>query len=517
MRHRATPSPCRDARLPSPALAASTGRHRPRRPRSRPHRRSTAAPRPAGKPRPWCRRPAPTARSTRPTPARSSSAIDAGHGGCLDWGVPDPSERGVELAEKTLTLGIAPAACVTARGGRDRRGHDPRRRRGAGRRRLPRRSAATARLAGRRRRRPAGFEETGRVRTRDELQARIDLANLARADAFVSIHINSPSEGGQVIEIAFTETFYTDETPWGAEASRRWPPAIQDGVGPPRRRLTTYTRQDRGTEAARLLRDQPPLCGRTRERDGDEYCKPHARPAHARRPVRGRIDHPARGARPARQRGRPAGRRRRPLRRPRRVLRRSGRSPRIAWRTTGRRGAAAVPGDGPPFWRPVAPDGPLQAAAHEHRHRGLAAGLGASPAGRRPEHPTCASAGGARGIDAEMPALEPGESVVVTSSCRRFRAGSGRGMDLAYGRACNLADGGRRRSSWPAERPEPTRTAPDPTIRRYRPPRCGSGCRRFAALLPCAEHEIGHRPVWEQPTRSDRQETRAGALTHQPV
>ena len=40
------------------------------------------------------RRPAPTAPSTPRTRRPIVVAIDAGHGGCLDWGVPDPSERG---------------------------------------------------------------------------------------------------------------------------------------------------------------------------------------------------------------------------------------------------------------------------------------------------------------------------------------------------------------------------------------------------------------------------------------
>ena len=42
-----------------------------------------------------------------PNPGAIVVAIDAGHGGCLDWGVPDPSERGQAYAEETLTLGIA--------------------------------------------------------------------------------------------------------------------------------------------------------------------------------------------------------------------------------------------------------------------------------------------------------------------------------------------------------------------------------------------------------------------------
>ena len=145
-----------------------------------------------------------------PNPNAIVVAIDAGHGGCLDWGVPDPSERGVELAEKTLTLAIAarlrdlldadgitsvmirdedealagddyPALDCDGPGWRDVNGDGD-----------------------------VGFggdELPEGTRTRDELQARLDLANLAGADALVSIHINSPTEGGERIEIAFTETF----------------------------------------------------------------------------------------------------------------------------------------------------------------------------------------------------------------------------------------------------------------------------------------------------------------------
>ena len=53
----------------------------------------------------------------------------------------------------------------------------------------------------------AGFDPEGATRTRDELQARIDLVNLARADVLLSIHINSFTEDGVVIEIAATETY----------------------------------------------------------------------------------------------------------------------------------------------------------------------------------------------------------------------------------------------------------------------------------------------------------------------
>ena len=42
-----------------------------------------------------------------PNPEAVVVAIDPGHGGCLDWGVPDPSRRGAAYSEKTMTLGIA--------------------------------------------------------------------------------------------------------------------------------------------------------------------------------------------------------------------------------------------------------------------------------------------------------------------------------------------------------------------------------------------------------------------------
>ena len=211
-----------------------------------------------------------------PNPGAIVVAIDAGHGGCLDWGVADPSERGVEWAEKTLTLGIAQRL-------RDRLEAD-----GIG---VVMIRDADEALAGDNE--PdfgcdgppwrdvdgdgnSGFDESGRIRTRDELQARIDLANLAQADAFVSIHINSPTEGGQVIEIAFGETFYDDETPWGPDVSASLAAAIQRGAVAAIDPLTTYDRQDRGTEAvAYYAISRAWADGDTCERDGDEYCKPH--------------------------------------------------------------------------------------------------------------------------------------------------------------------------------------------------------------------------------------------------
>ena len=52
--------------------------------------------------------PAPGSTSSvyQPNPAAIVVAIDPGHGGCLDWGVPDPLKRGADFSEKTMTLAI---------------------------------------------------------------------------------------------------------------------------------------------------------------------------------------------------------------------------------------------------------------------------------------------------------------------------------------------------------------------------------------------------------------------------
>ncbi|HET7685713.1 MAG TPA: N-acetylmuramoyl-L-alanine amidase [Candidatus Limnocylindria bacterium] len=211
-----------------------------------------------------------------PNPGAIVVAIEPGHGGCLDWGVPDPSQRGVAFSEKVMTLGIAErlAARLTDQGievlmlrdgdealagddypelgctGPEWRDVD-----GDGR---------------------AGFEETGRVRTRDELQARIDRANLARADLLLSIHINSLTQNGVVYEIAATQTFYDDETPWGADASGALADAVQADVVAALEPLADYERQDRGTQAvAYYAISRQWGDGDTCETPGDTWCKPH--------------------------------------------------------------------------------------------------------------------------------------------------------------------------------------------------------------------------------------------------
>ncbi len=211
-----------------------------------------------------------------PNPAAVVVAIDPGHGGCLDWGVPDPSKRGVEFSEKTMTLGIArnvrdllKAQGITVVMMRS----DDSALAGDDYPQLGCNGPAWRDVDGDGQ---AGFESTGRVRTRDELQARIDRANLARADAFVSIHINSLTQNGVSYEIAATESYFDDESPWGVDGSGVLAGDVQTDVVAALDPLATYQRQDRGTEAvayyaiSRAWRD-----GDTCEVPGDTWCKPH--------------------------------------------------------------------------------------------------------------------------------------------------------------------------------------------------------------------------------------------------
>lgn len=201
-----------------------------------------------------------------PNPGAIVVAIDPGHGGCLDWGVPDPSERGVELSEKQLTLEIGLRL-------RDLLAAD-----GIG---VVMTREADEALAGDHY--PdlgcdgppwrdvngdgeSGFDPAGNTRTRDELQARLDLANLAGADALVGIHINSPFDGGQSIEIAFSETFYTDETPWGATATELLAREVEAGIVREIGAVAGYERGDRGITAHNFYLVAPPLLEETAER-----------------------------------------------------------------------------------------------------------------------------------------------------------------------------------------------------------------------------------------------------------
>ena len=202
----------------------------------------------------------------QPNPGAIVVAIDPGHGGCLDWGAPDPRGRGSAFSEKAMTLAIGlelkqllevqgitvvmtrstdvalagddyPALGCHGAPFRDVNG-----------------DGAT------------GFDPEGKTRTRDELQARLDLVNLARADLLVSIHINSITQNGVAFEIAATQTYYTDETPWGVSATQRLAQQVQDGVVAALHPLAAYERQDRGISATNLYIVAPPLFVTTPDR-----------------------------------------------------------------------------------------------------------------------------------------------------------------------------------------------------------------------------------------------------------
>ncbi|HEX5039266.1 MAG TPA: N-acetylmuramoyl-L-alanine amidase [Candidatus Limnocylindria bacterium] len=351
-----------------------------------------------------------------PNPAAIVVAIDPGHGGCLDWGVPDPSERGVDWAEKTLTLGIAqhlrdlleadgigvvmirdadvalagddypPLGCA---------GPEWRDVNGDG-------------LAG------FGPDLPEATRTRDELQARLDLANLAQADALLSVHINAPSEGGQRIEIAFTQTFYTDETPWGPDLTQRLAADIQDGVVAGLGEVATYDRGDRGIDAHNFYIVAPPLFETSEER-----------PDPVKQPTRGglmpvvlsevgsitlREEHDllaSAGGQAAIAGGLFDGLARFFAGRP--TAARIG----LADATVGA-APVVVPGDGPPYWAPPAPDEPLRLRIWNTGTEAWAAGAELIGAWEETDQPYLRVAPeGLAPLGVELPALEPGESTTV--------------------------------------------------------------------------------------------------------
>ena len=388
--------------------------------------RATPAPTPSAteamtpaSPAPGAIEPAPGSESAvyPPNPGAIVVAIDAGHGGCLDWGVPDPSERGVELAEKTLTLAIAQRlrellvadgiGVVMIRDDDDALAGDfypP-----LGCEGPAWRDVNGDGLAG------FGADLPEATRTRDELQARLDLANVAGADALVSIHINSPSERGERIEIAFSETFYTDETPWGPSAGARLAEAVQAGVVERLDPLASYERGDRGITAHNFYLVAPPLFEVTPERDDP-----------LRQPTRGGLMPVALaevGSITLREEhdllATPAGQ----------DAVASGLFDGLAAFFGDREFAARiglagsvpgdspepVDGDGPPFWASLVPDGPLElrltntgTAAWPSEVR-LVAGWEVSdePYLARPPQ-------GLEPLATDVPALAPGESVVVS-------------------------------------------------------------------------------------------------------
>lgn len=351
-----------------------------------------------------------------PNPGAIVVAIDPGHGGCLDWGVPDPSERGVDWAEKTLTLGIAQhlrdlleadgiGVVMTRDDDAALAGDDY----------PPLGCAGPAwrdvngdGLAG------FGPDLPEATRTRDELQARLDLANLAQADVLLSIHINAPTEGGQRIEVAFTQTFYTDETPWGADLTQRLATDVQDGVVAGLGAVATYDRGDRGIDAHNFYIVAPPLFETSEER-----------PDPVKQPTRGglmpvvlsevgsitlREEHDllaSDGGQAAIAGGLFDGLARYFAERP--TAARIG----LADTSVGAP-PSAVPGDGPPYWASPAPDQPLRLRIWNTGAEAWPEGaqvIGAWEATGEPYLRVTPE--GVAPLGVELPALEPGESTIV--------------------------------------------------------------------------------------------------------
>lgn len=195
-----------------------------------------------------------------PNPGAIVVGIDPGHGGCLDWGVPNPYDNTVQRSEKALTLAIS----LALRDRLEREGVTVVMTRETdvalagdlypdlGCHGDPFRDVNGDGLAG------FGGDLPEATRTRDELSAHIDLVNLARADVLLSIHINSFTENGVVIEVAGTETYWTDETPWGVPHSERLATDVQGEVVAALAALAPYERQDRGTDAVNYYVIAPP-------------------------------------------------------------------------------------------------------------------------------------------------------------------------------------------------------------------------------------------------------------------
>ncbi|MEO8639367.1 MAG: N-acetylmuramoyl-L-alanine amidase, partial [Chloroflexota bacterium] len=213
--------------------------------------------------------PAPGSSSSvyEPNPGAIVVAIDPGHGGCLDWGVPDPLKRGPAFSEKLMTLAIglelkrlleaAGITVVMTRQSDDALAGDD----------YPDLGCNGPPFRDVNGDGETGFDPEGKTRTHDELQARLDLVNLARADLLVSIHVNNAvTQDGVAIEIAATETYWTDETTWGVSTSQRLAGLVQEGVLAALDPVAPYERQDRGISAVNFFIIAPPLFETTPER-----------------------------------------------------------------------------------------------------------------------------------------------------------------------------------------------------------------------------------------------------------
>ena len=351
-----------------------------------------------------------------PNPGAIVVAVEAGHGGCLDWGVPDPSERGPAYAEEAMTLAIAERLrdlliadgieVVMVRDGDVALAgddyppldcHGP-----------PWRDVNGDGLSG------FGPDVPEGTRTRDELQARLDLANLAAADALVSIHINSPTEGDQPVEVAFSETFYTDETPWGPTQTARLAESVQAGIVNRLAGFAAYERGDRGITAHNFYMVAPPLFETNAER-----------PDPLKQPTRGglmpvvlaevgsitlRAEHDLLVS-PSGQDVVAAGLfdglaaffGEREL------------AARIALADLDHFDGEPVPGDGPPFWASVVPDGPLELRVTNTGNAPWPAGTRLVAGWEATDEPYLARGpSDLEPVAPDVPDLGPGESVVLT-------------------------------------------------------------------------------------------------------
>jgi len=356
--------------------------------------------------------PAPGSSSTvyPPNPGAVVVAIDPGHGGCLDWGVANPYDNKPAKSEKADTLGIALAlkqmleaqgiTVVLTRAADEAlagdnypsygcNGPDWRDVNGDG-------------VAG------FGPNVPEATRTRDELSARIDVANVARADLAISIHINSMTQGGQVFKIAATQTYYTDASSW-ADASKQLAGDVQDGVVSSMADAASYDRQDRGIDgtAPYLYLLKPPGSADNEPRRGllmpailTEVGSMSLEAESELLSGQAGYDAAARGIFD----GIAAYLRNRPL------------AARIdALIPDGAAGAqpTAVPGNGPPFWPAVAPsDGALSLRLTNTGSSAWPAGLRLVAGWAATDMPYLAAApDGLAPLDPEIPALQPGESV----------------------------------------------------------------------------------------------------------
>ncbi len=337
-------------------------------------------------------------------------AIDPGHGGCLDWGVANPYDNKPAKSEKADTLGIALAlkqmleaqgiTVVLTRAADEAlagdnypsygcNGPDWRDVNGDG-------------VAG------FGPNVPEATRTRDELSARIDVANVARADLAISIHINSMTQGGQVFKIAATQTYYTDAFSW-ADASKRLAGDVQDGVVSSMADAASYDRQDRGIDgtAPYLYLLKPPGSADNEPRRGllmpailTEVGSMSLEAESELLSGQAGYDAAAKGIFD----GIAAYLRDRPL---------AARIDALIPDGAASAQPTAVPGSGPPFWPAVAPsDGALSLRLTNTGSSAWPAGMRLVAGWAAADMPYLAAApDGLTPLDPEVPALQPGESV----------------------------------------------------------------------------------------------------------